>query len=628
MDTLVFIFIAVIVGFAAGLFVRNRRPASPPIPPENVFSRPTPAPGDLIVHLSKETDTESLMKRASEWLQREFGLPLIVIYTYDFARHDLTAPVVVGRDIPNLPPRIKLGFTTYGSVASNRIPHFIENIDHERRLGPTSEGMRVAYLMPLVHDGMIFGVLCAQSDRFDALREPERMMLDRAAKSIATLAAMTTRLDNSRLVITRFDQFQRIAQRLTDRPDKGDLLQEIADAAREMLETQMSVLLNIDTDRNELLPIAWAGISRETASLLRSNYKGDLKGLVAWAKRPARTANLRTDQRTALATQAVAAGMLSELAVPVIYSDKLYGVLAVETDVHRHFTDEEMNLLSALAAHAGIALRNAQLFDTLQRTNRQLENTIADLVISRQQAENARLTAVEANSLKTQFVNNMSHELRTPLNAVINFTRIVMDGHVGTVNDQQIEYLGFVHDSGQHLLGLINDILDLAKIEAGKMDLRREPTDLEPILRGVMSTAVGLTRDKGLTLHHKIPPNLPQLNIDGTRIRQVLLNLFSNAAKFTDKGSITLTAEHKDDQVIISVRDTGIGIAPQDIPKVFEEFRQIDGSLQRAETGTGLGMPISQRFIQLHGGNMWIESTPNVGTTVFFSLPVTVNVPV
>src|SRR5262249_845382 len=154
---------------------------------------------------------------------------------------------------------------------------------------------------------------------------------------------------------------------------------------------------------------AWSGISDETAALLRSRFKGDLKGLVAWARRPARTADLRRDQRTALATQAVVAGMLSELAVPVLHFDRLYGVLAVESNMHRYFTDEETNLLIALASQAGIALRNAQLFESLQHTNRQLEKTVADLVITQQQAENARLAAVEANKLKTAFINNMSH---------------------------------------------------------------------------------------------------------------------------------------------------------------------------------------------------------------------------
>ncbi|HLY25480.1 MAG TPA: GAF domain-containing sensor histidine kinase, partial [Aggregatilineales bacterium] len=459
-------------------------------------------------------------------------------------------------------------------------------------------------------------------NKTDVFPQAERDSLDRLASFVSGLVATSVRLSNYEQAIKRFDRFQMLAQSLTDILDSKELLQEIVETAREMLDAQMSVLLDIDPDTGDLHPIAWSGITDEVASLMHSRYKEDLKGLVGWARRPARTADLRTDQRTALATHAVVAGMLSELAVPVLYSDKLFGVLAVETNVHRHFTDEETNLLSALAATAGIALRNAQLFESTQETNRALEKTVADLVISQQQAENARLAAVEANKLKTEFVNNMSHELRTPLNAVINFTRIVLDGHAGPVTDQQKEFLDHVHDSGQHLLGLINDILDLAKIEAGKMQLRREMTPIEPILRGVMSTAVGLTRDKGLVLKAEIAPELPPLDIDGVRIRQVLLNLLSNAAKFTPRGGITMRASVQDHGVLITVEDTGIGIKTEDIPKVFEEFRQIDGSLHRIETGTGLGMPISRRFVELHGGKMWIESEPGKGTTISFTLPI------
>ncbi len=567
------------------------------------------------------------MRQAATWLHDHYALPLIVIYRYDAATHELAYPITVGNSVTGLDERMRLSSSVYGSVASSRNAAFIESIPREMYFGATAEGMQVAYVIPLVHNGELLGVLCAQSDQADRLASSQRALLDEAAALIATKTAAAVRLANSEQAITRFDRFQLTAQRLTTRLESTYLLQEIVETAREMLDTQMSVLLNVVPDSDELQPVAWAGISDENAALLRSRLKGDLKGLVAWARKPARTADLHTDQRTASAAQAVAAGMESELAVPVLYSDKLYGVLAVETNVHRFFTDEEIRLLVSLAAHAGIALRNAQLYELSQDTNRKLEATVADLVISRQQAENARLLAVEANKFKTEFVNNMSHELRTPLNAVINFTRIVSEGHAGTVNDQQVQYLGFVHDSGQHLLGLINDILDLAKIELGKMELRREPAELEPILKGVMSTAVGLTRNRGLWLKQEIAPDLPTLNIDSIRIRQVLLNVLSNAAKFTQQGGITLRAEHHDNQVIVSVQDTGIGIAPENWPKVFEEFKQIENNVQTAEKGTGLGMPISRRFVQLHGGDMWLESTLGVGTTVFFSLPIDESIP-
>ncbi len=589
--------------------------------PSQNSTGPFPSLGDLVLRLFESDSQSQLLQSATQWLHLNCQMTSVLLYTYDRASCDLVNPVVAGRDISDLPQKIRLGLGVFGEVARLRFARLIDNVPLETRLGPVAAEINAAYLIPLVSGSDLYGVLCCQSE---SQFPPSTLgLVDRAGTLIAAHLSELLRYTSGQQTIARFDRFQTLAQKLTDRLDSQELLQEIVEAAREMLDTEMSILLNLeDAEKGELRPVAWAGIDTENARMLRSSYKEDLRGLVAWARRPARTADLHTDQRTALANHAVGVGMRSELAVPVLHFDKLYGVLAVETEAHRDFTDEEMNLLSSLAAHAGIALRNAQLFEHLQQMNRQLEKTVADLVISQQQAENARLSAVEANKLKTEFVNNMSHELRTPLNAVINFTRIVADGHAGPIAPTQAQYLGYVHDSGQHLLGLINDILDLAKIEAGKMELRRENTALEPILRGIMSTAVGLTRDKGLALKQEMEPDLPLLHIDGTRIRQVLLNLLSNAAKFTPQGSITLRAKREGQQVIVSVQDTGIGIKAEDLPKVFEEFRQIDGSLQRTEAGTGLGMPISKRFIELHNGTMWIESETGVGTTVYFSLPI------
>src|SRR5260221_1862775 len=451
--------------------------------------RVSPSLDDLALRLARESNTRELLHAAAEWLNSGErggnGFPLVVIYRYDPATHELIDPVVVGREVPDLAPRLRLGAGMFGDVAQSRTPYYVERISREPRFGATARDMHTAYFVPLLEpqsSGLI-GVLCVQSDKPGALGEDEQASLRQVSALISAQASTALRLENSEQVIKRFEQFQKLAQRLTDRLESAELFNEIAATAGEMLGTAMSVLLDIAPDGDEMRHIAWSGISDGSAAVLRSRYKEDLKGMVGWARLPARTPDLRTDQRTALASQAVVVGMLSELAVPVLHFDKLYGVLAVETDSHRHFTDEESRLLSALASHAGIALRNAQLFERLQHTNRQLEKTVADLVISRQQAENTRLAAVSANQLKSEFVNNMSHELRTPLNAVINFTRIVRDGLAGAVNDEQVQYLGYVHDSGQHLLGLIHDILDLAKIEAGKMDLRREATPARPILQ-------------------------------------------------------------------------------------------------------------------------------------------------
>jgi signal transduction histidine kinase len=577
---------------------------------------------DLALRLAGQADAQALLHQAAEWLIERSGVACVVIYLHEMAANRLARPICVGVQLTDLPETIKLGYSIYGEVALGRRHYYIESVAREKRLAPVPPETQSAYILPLLHENQLLGVLGLYAVRPLALSEPSRAAIDRVATLIGALLSTAYRLSESQQAIARFDRFQRLAQDLTARLSSQELLQRIVEAARAILDAQMSILLDVNFESGELRPVAWSGIDRETALLIRSRLKEDLKGLVAWARLPARTPDIRTDQRTSLATQAIVAGMVSELAVPVLYYDELYGILAVQTSTYRNFTDEEVDLLQSLAAHAGIALRNARLFEALEQRNSELQKANAALEIARQQAENARAAAVQANRLKTEFINNMSHELRTPLNAVINFTRLVMDGHAGAVTEQQRNYLNYVHEGGQHLLGLINDILDLAKIEAGKMELRREPTPLVPLLKGVMSTLIGLTKDKGLALHREFEDDLPTLNIDGRRIRQVLLNLISNAAKFTAQGSITLRAVQQGDQVIISVRDTGVGIKPEDLPKVFEEFEQIDNALQETASGTGLGMPISRRLVQLHGGEMWIESQLGVGTTVSFSLPM------
>jgi signal transduction histidine kinase/CheY-like chemotaxis protein len=261
----------------------------------------------------------------------------------------------------------------------------------------------------------------------------------------------------------------------------------------------------------------------------------------------------------------------------------------------------------------------------LERWNQTLERTVdqrtTELVRAMAVAQEARVTAEQANQLKSQFLANMSHELRTPLNAIINFARILGSGMRGPTNEAQQDYLNRIRASGEHLLGIINDILDLSKIEAGRMELFTEPCQIGELVQSTLSTAVGLTKGKPVTLHHEIGAELPTLIVDRTRIRQVLLNLLSNAAKFTDEGSITVRVAQEQDEVVVSVADTGIGIPADKYESIFEEFRQVDHGTARSYEGTGLGLAICRRLVALHGGRIWVESKIGSGSTFSFSLP-------
>ncbi|MDH4138282.1 MAG: ATP-binding protein, partial [Anaerolineae bacterium] len=239
----------------------------------------------------------------------------------------------------------------------------------------------------------------------------------------------------------------------------------------------------------------------------------------------------------------------------------------------------------------------------------------------------------EADRLKNEFVATISHELRTPLNSIIGFTKLILNEIDGPLNELQRVDLTAIYTSSQHLLSLVNDVLDFSKIAAGKMELHKEMLDFREIVVGVMATTLALVGDKNIELLEEIEEGLPTVYADRVRIRQVILNLMSNAAKFTERGSITLRARRITEEVeldgqrrtmpfiLCSVTDTGIGIAERDIPIVFEEFRQLDGSTSRQAEGTGLGLPISKRLVEIHGGRLWVESKVGVGSTFSFTLP-------
>lgn len=272
----------------------------------------------------------------------------------------------------------------------------------------------------------------------------------------------------------------------------------------------------------------------------------------------------------------------------------------------------------AMESQAKAQLRSRELFES-QRETQKAYQLLETTNIRLKEAEAA---AVQANEFKTRFITNLSHELRTPLSAIINFSFILSKGHLGQVTPEQSDYLVRIHDAGNLLLDIVNDLLDLAKIEAGQMELFLEPVDLEDVSTGIITTVSGLITDRPIELRQEIEPDLPKIVGDSTRIRQILLNLLGNAAKYTDEGHIILRISKNKDFVTISVSDTGIGIKPEDTERIFEEFQQTEEAFAMRKVGTGLGLPISKKFVELHGGKLWVESTYKQGSTFYVTLPV------
>jgi len=229
----------------------------------------------------------------------------------------------------------------------------------------------------------------------------------------------------------------------------------------------------------------------------------------------------------------------------------------------------------------------------------------------------------KANRLKSEFLATMSHELRTPLNSIIGFAEVLRDEVVGTLSAEQKEYLGDIHGSGQHLLNMINSILDLSKIEAGKLELHYEEFQVKEAVNEVLNTITGFSNKKGIRIHINIQADVPSIKGDKVKFKQIMFNLLSNAVKFTpENGRVVINAGLKNQHIQVAVSDTGIGIKPEDMDKIFEAFRQVDASYARRYEGTGLGLALTKRLIELHGGKIWVISDFGKGSTFTFTLPL------
>jgi signal transduction histidine kinase len=294
-------------------------------------------------------------------------------------------------------------------------------------------------------------------------------------------------------------------------------------------------------------------------------------------------------------------GVGSMLVVPLLREQEAVGVISLAREVVGPFSPEQIEVVQTFADQAVIAIENVRLFKELEAANREL---------------------AAASQHKSEFLANMSHELRTPLNAIIGFSEVLSERMFGELNEKQEEYSKDIHASGQHLLSLINDILDLSKIEAGRMELELSEFHLPTALDSALTLVRERAGRRSISLHLSVDERLGQIQADERKVRQVVLNLLSNAIKFTPEGGrIEVMAAPKDGVVEVSVSDTGVGIAPEDQEAVFEEFRQV-GTADKKIEGTGLGLTLCRKFVELHGGRIWVKSELGKGSRFTFTIPI------
>lgn len=393
-----------------------------------------------------------------------------------------------------------------------------------------------------------------------------------------------------------------VSQQVTRVLEMTQLLPRLCDVTKEGFDLEHVSVFVYDKQTNILRLDAGSGLIGKKMLEAGKQFQLDDKGLVPLT---ARTSEVQLIADVTKSPDHFVNPLLpntrSEITLPMYIGTDLIGVLDLQSDDVDFFTDDNINVLTALAEQIAVAIHNANLYE---------------------EAQDAKVEAEQANTVKSAFLASMSHELRTPLNAIINFSKYLKKGIAGPINGEQEELIGSIAESGTLLLNLINDVLDMSKIEAGSLKLYLEDNiQLDDVIQNALGYTAPLIEGKDVKIVTELPEKLPVLRADKKRLLQILLNVLSNACKFTDEGSITVAVSEKDTSVLVSVKDTGAGIAEEDIDYVFTAFKQTNTGLRQGG-GTGLGMPICQKLAEAHGGHIWFESVLDEGTTFYIELPL------
>ena len=474
-------------------------------------------------------------------------------------------------------------------------------------------GHRSILAVPLIREGRALGTILVRRAEVRPFEQKDIALLT----TFADQAAIA--IENVRLFKAEQQRTEELSDALEQQTATADVLKVISRSTFD-LQTVLDTLVEsaarlCEADKASInrkhgdgyRGVARRGFSPEFNALMAERPipggTGSVVGRTVMASKTIHIADVTTDPDYKMTDVIKAGGIRTLLGVPLLREGTPTGVLVLMRSEVRPFSERQIELAQTFADQAVIAIENVRLFEEIQDKSRQVE---------------------EASKHKSQFLANMSHELRTPLNAILGYTELILDGIYGEAPEKMRTVMERVQSNGKHLLGLINDVLDLSKIEAGQLVLSIQDYSIKDIVHGVYSAVEPLANSKKLAFKIDVPANLPPARGDDRRLTQVLLNLVGNAIKFTDAGEVAVKAAASNGAYTISVRDTGPGIADADQAKIFDEFQQADSTQTKAKGGTGLGLSIAKRIIEMHGGRLWVESSLGAGSTFSFTVPLRV----
>jgi len=529
------------------------------------------------------------------------------------------------------------------ATALHEQQHIIVNdIAADPRMGPwrsraLARGYRASAAFPIVVGERLVGALNLYAGEVNAFDDAEISLLDKMAGDIAFAVefaaqdaarrafeqergALIAQLERRLHALTAIHRSAGQLQRLhTPETLAGEIIRII----EAVLDYEYGAVLLIDQETQALVPFALSDQRRGPAFVAQDRtylVSNDLrvgKGVTGWVAQHGESARLDdvgADPRYFAVRDAIG----SELCVPLRLEDRVIGVVNVETGRRGAFTADDQTVLEILASQIAVALHNAELYAQVREYATALEARVAERTAA---LSEAMQRAQAADRLKSAFLATMSHELRTPLNSIIGFSGVLLQDLAGPLNPEQRKQLGMVQSSAQHLLALINDVLDISKIEAGQLEVHLAPFDLRSAIETTLRTIAPLAARKGLELKASVGGPDDLIVSDRRRVEQILLNLLNNAVKFTEHGFVHLRCTIREDVAVLQVEDTGIGIQAEDCERIFRPFQQIDTGLARRHEGTGLGLSICRSLTELLGGALTVASTWGEGSTFTVILP-------